>query len=131
MSDININLGDAFLLETPPNGQHLFIAIAPTSNNKYLFVNLTKRRNNSESACILIPATEGMPSFITHESVIAYKHVREMGSCDLTRVICKDSRIPKCQFPANILSQIQQGGIKSKQLPKKEKKALKQFLGIS
>jgi hypothetical protein len=28
MTSINVNLGDAFLLETPPNDQHLYIAIA-------------------------------------------------------------------------------------------------------
>lgn len=28
MTSINVKLGDAFLLETPPNDQHLYIAIA-------------------------------------------------------------------------------------------------------
>ncbi|MGK7892939.1 MAG: hypothetical protein AB4372_04675 [Xenococcus sp. (in: cyanobacteria)] len=36
MPNIPINLGDAFLIDTPPNGQHLYIAIAKTGNNKYL-----------------------------------------------------------------------------------------------
>ena len=40
MSNIPINLGDAFLIDTPPHGQHLYIAIAKTVNNKYLFVNV-------------------------------------------------------------------------------------------
>ena len=38
MTNISINLGDALLIDTPPNGQHLYIAIAKTWNNKYLFV---------------------------------------------------------------------------------------------
>ena len=41
MASISINLGDAFLLDTPPYGEHLYIAIAKTSENKYLFVNVT------------------------------------------------------------------------------------------
>jgi len=78
MTSININLGDAFLIETPPNDKHLYIAIAPTPNNKYLFVNLTTRRARSEIACILTPSMAGVPSFITSESVIAYQFAREM-----------------------------------------------------
>lgn len=46
---VSINLGDAFLLNTPPYGEHLYIAIAKTSANKYLFVNVTSRRENSET----------------------------------------------------------------------------------
>jgi hypothetical protein len=41
MSSISINIGDVFLIDTPPNGQHFYVAIAKTSGNKYLFVNLT------------------------------------------------------------------------------------------
>jgi hypothetical protein len=48
MTSINVNLGDAFLLETPPNDQHLYIAIAKTSADKYLFVNVTTRRAKSD-----------------------------------------------------------------------------------
>jgi hypothetical protein len=107
MTRININLGDAFLLETPPNGQHLYIAIAPTLENKYLFVNLTTRKSCSETACILQPNTTGMPSFIKTESVIAYQYAREIDTCQLNLEICVGSRIPKCTFPSDILSQIQ------------------------
>jgi hypothetical protein len=39
-SSITINLGDAFLLDTPPNSEHLYIAIAQTSDTDYLFVNV-------------------------------------------------------------------------------------------
>ena len=63
MASIIINLGDAFLLDTPPNSEHLYIAIAQTSESSYLFVNVTSRRPNSEDACILLPGS-GLPSFI-------------------------------------------------------------------
>jgi hypothetical protein len=58
MASITINLGDAFLIDTPPNGEHLYIAIAQTSENNYLFVNVTTRRNNSEASCILMPGSD-------------------------------------------------------------------------
>lgn len=130
MTSINITLGDAFLLETPPNDQHLYIAIAKTSDTNYLFVNVTTRREKSENTCIIQPDTAGVPSFISRESVIAYKYAREMNNNQLSRLICEGSRIPKCCFPADILLKIQQGGIASRQLPKIYKKALKRFLGV-
>lgn len=71
MTSITINLGDAFLIDTPPNGEHLYIAIAQTSGINYLFVNVTTRRNSSETTCILLPGS-GVPSFIVRESVVAY-----------------------------------------------------------
>lgn len=129
MTSININLGDAFLIETPPNDKHLYIAIAPIPNNKYLFVNLTTRRARSEIACILTPSMAGVPSFITSESVIAYQFAREMDSTLLARDICQGSRTPYCQFPANILSKIQQGGLVSRRLENRYQDALRSFLG--
>lgn len=72
MTSITINLGDAFLIDTPPNDQHLYIAIAQTSVNNYLFVNVTTRRTSSETTCVLLPGPE-VPSFIVHESVVAYQ----------------------------------------------------------
>jgi len=130
MTSININVGDAFLLETPPNGQHLYIAIASTTNNKYLFVNLTTRRSRSETACILQPNTAGMPSYVKAESVIAYEFAREIDANQLAIEICEGSRIPKCTFPPHILDKIQQGGEASKRIEPRHKRALKQFLGI-
>jgi hypothetical protein len=55
VSSISINIGDVFLIDTPPNGQHFYVAIAKTSGNKYLFVNLTDKKNNSERVCVLVP----------------------------------------------------------------------------
>jgi len=120
MASIKINLGDAFLLETPPNGQHLYVAIAPTTNGKYLFANLTTRRPNSETACILLPNATGMPSYVRAESVIAYgsNFIRELDANQLDSQICVGSNRPKCTFPPDILTQIQLGGLKSKRLPK-------------
>ncbi|MFM7790276.1 MAG: hypothetical protein ACKO90_19790, partial [Microcystis panniformis] len=72
MASLVVNLGDAFLIDTPPNKQHLYIAIAKTSENRYLFVNVTTRRSSSEATCVLLPGL-GVPNFIVCESVIAYQ----------------------------------------------------------
>jgi hypothetical protein len=130
MTSISINLGDAFLINTPPNGEHLYIAIAQTSENNYLFVNVTTRRSNSDTSCILIPASD-VPSFIVSESVVAYQYAREMNAINLASLITIGSPIPKGLCSASVIERIQHGGLASKRLPKKYKSALKAFLGIS
>ncbi|MEG5137657.1 MULTISPECIES: hypothetical protein [unclassified Microcoleus] len=130
MASIIINLGDAFLLDTPPNSEHLYIAIAQTSESSYLFVNVTSRRPNSEDACILLPGS-GVPSFIIRESVIDYQYAREMNATELARLITAGSPIPKGSCSVAVLAQIQQGGLVSKRLKNRYKVALKSCLGIS
>ncbi len=130
MASIIINLGDAFLLDTPPNSEHLYIAIAQTSESSYLFVNVTSRRPNSEDACILLPGS-GVPSFIIRESVIAYQFAREMNDTELAGLITAGSPIPKGSCSVAVLAQIQQGGLVSKRFKNRYKVALKSFLGIS
>ena len=130
MSSITIHLGDAFLLDTPPNSEHLYIAIAQTSENTYLFVNVTSRRPQSETACVLLPGS-GVPSFVVRESVIAYQYAREMNAVELAELITVGSPIPKGCCSADVLAQIQQGGLTSKRLKNRYKAALKVFSGIS
>ena len=115
------------MLDTPPYGEHLYIAIATTSENKYLFVNVTSRRENSETTCLLIPSPE-LPAFIRRESVIAYQFAREMSATDLAKLITPGSAIPKGSCSASILEKIQQGGLISKRLSNRYKTALRIFL---
>ncbi len=129
MTNISICIGDAFLIDTPPYGEHLYIAIAQTSNNKYLLVNVTTRRRNSEVTCVLLPGAE-MPSFIQHESVIAYRFAREMDAGEIERVITPGSPRPKTRFSAKVLRRIQQGALESDELRNRYKTTLKKFLGI-
>ncbi|MEH2075398.1 MAG: hypothetical protein V7K57_13535 [Nostoc sp.] len=129
MASISINLGDAFLLDTPPNSEHLYIAIAQTSGNNYLFVNVTSRRPNSETSCVLLPGS-GIPNFIVRESVIAYQFAREMDATQLANLITIGSPIPKGTCSNAVIGQIQQGGLVSKRLKNRYKTALKAFLGI-
>lgn len=129
-NSIIINLGDAFLLDIPAIGnEHLYIAIAKTTEDKYLFVNVTTRRSKSETTCILEPCSD-VPSFIKHESVIAYQYAREMNITELTELVTIGSSIPKDSCSEEILHKIQQGGLISKRLPRKYKKVLKEFLEV-
>ncbi len=117
------------MLDTPPNSEHLYIAIAQISESSYLFVNVTSRRPNSEDACVLLPGS-GVPSFIVRESAIAYKYAREINATELAELITPGSPIPKGSCSVAVLEQIQQGGLVSKRLKNKYKVALKNFLGI-
>jgi hypothetical protein len=130
MADISINLGDAFLLDTPPNGMHLHIAIAQIAENMYLFVNTTTPRENSDMSCVLNPGL-GVPDFIVHKSVIVYKRAREISTTALTNLITKGSCLPKGCFSDSVLLQIQQGGLTSKRLPNKYKTVLKALFDIT
>lgn len=127
MASISINLGEAFLIDTPPNKKHLYIAIAKTSSTKYLFVNVTTRRRNSEIICILYPGSD-VPQFIRQESVIDYRYAREMDAQELARVVTHNSPIPKDTCSPNLLQRIQQAGLSSKRLKNKYKIALREFL---
>ncbi len=126
MADISVNLGDAFLLDTPPNGMHLYIAIAQVSENVYLFVNATTPRENSERVCVLNPGL-GVPGFIVRESVIVYRHAREIN----TTKLAEENPLRKGSCSADVLLSIQKGGLASRQLKNKYKTILKAFFNIT
>lgn len=105
MAGITIQMGDAFLISTPPSGAHLYIAIAPTADNRYLFINVTTRRRKSESVCILMPGPD-VPPFIKKESVVAYKYALELSPQALALVVMPNSPIPKGVVSASVLKQI-------------------------
>jgi hypothetical protein len=120
-------IGDAFLLSTPPNGNHLFIVIALTNNGNYLCVNATTRRYNSDKSCVLTPGL-GVPDFIVHESVIAYKHAREISPAKILELIKSNQVTRQGCCSMDILKKIQQGALISRQIPNKYKQILKEFL---
>ncbi|MCY7321036.1 MAG: hypothetical protein LH660_04355 [Phormidesmis sp. CAN_BIN36] len=129
MPSITLSLGDAFLISTPPNGSHLYIAIAQTSASDYLFVNITSRKSNSENACVLRPGL-GVPGFIVRESVVAYQFAREINVSELAELIKVGSPIPNGSCSVSVLTKIQQGGLTSRRLSNRHKAALKTFLEV-
>ena len=116
-----MNMGDSFLMPTPPNNYNLFVAICPLQNGNILCVNVTTQHPNSDTSCIL---QNGDHNFITHDSVIDYKHAREINPTSNPHAIQKNP------FSANVLKKIQDGGVASKRLKNKYKKELKSFMGI-
>lgn len=120
-----LNIGDAFLLSTPPNDKHLFVVIAPTQNGKYLCANVTSKRNNSDTSCIL---QQGDHPFIRHDSVINYKKAREVDPAVIQNQISRGNCIQYQSVSSPVLNRIQQGGIISRRLKKEYKNYLNSFL---
>lgn len=129
MNNISINLGDAFLIETPPTGMHLYFVIAHISNDLHLLVNATTPNEKSERTCVIQPGC-GVPSLITHESVITYQRRREISTSGINKLIYQGICFKKGCCSDDILIQIQQGGLRSKLLPNKYKTVLSALLNI-
>ena len=127
MASVSIRLGDAFLIQTPPKGKHLYVAIAKTTKTRYLFVSINSRQPTSETACILQPGPD-VPDFIIHESVINYRFARELNTKDLAKLMPTGNRTAKGHCSHQILKRIQEGGLVSKRLKNRYKHALKDFM---
>ncbi len=126
MANVGLSIGDTFLLSTPPNNYHLFIAIALTSSRKYLCVNVTSYSSNSDTSCVL---NLGDHNFIKHKSVINYGDAREIEATTIANLINSDSCTSKGTVSTSVLSRIQQGGLKSPRLKNKFKLDLKTLVG--
>ncbi len=120
-----LNVGDVFLLTTPPNDKHLFVIIAPTQNGKYLCVNVTSKRDNSDTSCIL---QQGDHPFVRHDSVIAYRKAREVDAAVIQNQIDRGNCQQYQPFSSKVLNRIQQGGLSSTRLKNKYKNYLNSFL---
>ncbi len=125
----NVKLGDAFLMDTP-KGMHLFIAILPLTDTKYLFVNTTKQKPNSDLSCIIKPGA-GVPDFIIQESIIYYGKPREIETVTIFNQIEIYQCVPKGRFSPNILYKIQLGATKSDNMPIGYQNLVKNYLNIS
>ena len=129
MCNNTLDIGDAFLLDTPPKGMHLFIARLLLADTRYLFVNATKKQNNSDLSCIIKPGA-GVPTFIYQESVIHYRKPREIDLSTILTLSKNGKCIYKGKFSPNILYRIQLGATRSEKIPIKYEKLMKEYLGI-
>jgi hypothetical protein len=126
---VEIELGSAFLIDTPPHDRHLYIVIATVSKNNYLLVNTTTSNKQIDPVkdCIIDPG-EGIPDFIVCRSTIAYKYAREFRQNQIQQIMNKG----KCTYCGKFLEEevyrIQEKGASSKSLPKKYKDVLEKAL---
>jgi len=71
-------VGRCFFYQTPPNGEHLFVILAPSGEQRgwYLCVNITTRRHGSDPACELRQGEH--PNLTAPVSVVVYAEAREI-----------------------------------------------------
>ena len=121
---IDIDVGNAYLIETPPNGSHLYVAIAyiPNSVGKYLFVNTTSKKD--DLSCIIKPGPR-IPSFINKESTICYRRAKELNSKQLARLLHPASNSSVGTFPEEVVNYIITRGLMSGRLKNKYKTMLR------
>jgi hypothetical protein len=69
-------VGECFIYDTPPNGSHLFVVVAPSETTGfYLAVNVTTNRPGADQTCIL--EKDAHPFLTEDESVVFYAGARE------------------------------------------------------
>lgn len=114
-------VGECFIYDTPPNGAHLFVVIAPGSRPDYfLAVNVTTNREGCEQTCLL---AKGEHAFLTADvSAVMYARAREFPKA----IILRSAQPP---MPAGPLLRIQQAALSpTSRLPKGAQRLIQQWL---
>lgn len=124
-----LEIGNAYIAKTPPNGTHLYIIIAEFTSESFLLLNITtsKTQIELEKDCIIEPG-EGVPSFVTRQSTIAYQWARDERINDIKNKIKKGEFIYGGRFSEEYIREIQKKGACSKNLAKKYRKVLEEIL---
>ena len=127
-----ISLGDVYLIPTPPNGSHFYVAIAELDNGSYLFVNYSTVQDSTadEDLAYTLSPTRTLARFLNRESYFVFGRAQEFSSSDLELLMRDAGCEHKGAFPQSIVEQIQYAGVASNSTKKKYKKLLKNLLGL-
>ncbi len=111
-----VNIGDTFLIPTPPDfaTEHLFIVVISINKDEVLIVNITTKTDNSDLSCIL---TTKDHEFIYHDSVINYRDATKT-STKLLEANLENKKINTHQPCSKaLLEKIVKGATNSEHLP--------------
>lgn len=127
-----IFLGDVYLIPTPPNGLHFYVAIAEIDNGSYLFVNYSTVQDSTadEYLAYTLSPTRTLARFLNRESYFVFGRAKEFSSNDLELLMRDVGCEYKGTFPQSIVERIQYAGIADNSTKKKYKKLLKDHLGL-
>ena len=127
-----ISLGDVYLIPTPPNGSHFYVAIAELDNDSYLFVNYSTVQDSTpdEDIAYTLSPSRTFASFLTRDSFFVFGRAQEFSSNDLDILIKKTGCKYIGAFSNSIVEEIQYAGVTSNSTKKKYKKILKKYLGL-
>jgi hypothetical protein len=87
-------IGECFYYDTFPNDEHLFVVIAPslTEENWFLCVNITTKREGSDTTCEICKGEH--PNLTKPVSVVDYGRARELPLALIER-LTKLQQLPK------------------------------------
>jgi hypothetical protein len=109
---------------------HLWIVItaASTWSEDVIIVNLTTKRQNSDTTVIL---KLGDHSFIKHDTVVSYADARKVAKSSIIDRVRKRYFEPSDDFTDDIIQKIQRGLLISPHTPKYVKKFYKQLVSMN
>jgi hypothetical protein len=124
----NIALGDIYLIPTPPNGSHYYVAIAKIDDEIFLFVNYSTLQDytSDEDAAYTLSPSRTHLRCLTQESYFVFGSAKEYGSNELNLL----KATYQATFPNTIVDSIQYAGISNNSLKNKYKRLLKACLGL-
>ena len=127
-----ITLGDVYLIPTPPNGSHYYVAIAVINSNCYLFINYSTVQDSTpdEDTEYILRPSRNLPRFLCVDSYFVFSDAEEFSSSSLDRLISQ--RVCKHQgaFPLSVVKEIQLAGVSSGSIRSEYRDLLKTCLGL-
>jgi hypothetical protein len=123
-----ISLGDIYLIPTPPNGSHYYVAIAPSENDSYLFVNYSTVQDSTPDEYLdyTLSPSRTPAKYLDRESYLVFGSAEEFSGAQLDLLNCRRAGV----FSPTIVESIQYAGLASKSLKNKYKRLLKSCLGL-
>ena len=122
-----MELGETFLLKTPPKGNHLFVVAIPLSSSTFLLFPVVSFREYLEQVCVLEPSAE-LPDFIEHKSVVDYKKARQVSQFSLNDMQARGFCNPKGKLSTRVHMKILSCALASKRITKRNKRLIREFL---
>lgn len=122
-----MNPGETFLLSTPPHGKHLFVVAVPITIDSYLLIPIVSSKDHLEKVCV-IKSGNGVPDFISHESIVDYRNARRISKYTLEDMKSRGLCSPKGKFSETIHLEILEAALISKRISKQNKNRIRLFL---
>lgn len=113
-----ITAGYTFLSHNPAyDTKHLYIIIVMVADdNEAIFVNVTTKKDNNDSTCILRVNDH---DFIRHDSVINYGDTVKTSISKIQKAVDLNIFIPQNPVSDELLEKILEGALSSPDLPRK------------
>lgn len=122
-----MELGECFLINTPPKGKHIFVVTVLLSPGRYLFLPFTSQSQYSDPSCVIHPGKES-PSFIGHETAIDYSKAKDLYEIKIIELIDSGQCLKRERIPEKLHRKILESGLKSKRLKRKYQKSIRSYL---